>query len=197
MPDWTGNSKSSYAVIGATGHSDSEREKHDYYATDPLAIDLLLSGGVHLKSDIWEPACGEGHLSERLKRYGYNVYSTDLIDRGYGDAHFDFLTTYRRWHGDILTNPPYKYALQFVEHSLDLLEDNGRVVMFLKLSFLESKVRQPFFQRKQLEQVLVCSDRIRCAKNGDFEALKTRSAVAYAWFVFRKGYNDYPQIRWI
>lgn len=45
MPDWTGNSKSSYAVIGATGHSDSEREKHDYYATDPLAIDLLLSGG--------------------------------------------------------------------------------------------------------------------------------------------------------
>ncbi len=37
----------------------------------------------------------------------------------------------------ILTNPPYKYALDFIKHSLDLLPANGLCVMFLKTTFLE------------------------------------------------------------
>ena len=80
-------------------------------------------GGVKLKNPIWECACGEGHLSERLKQYGYNVYSSDLIDRGYGEGGVDFLTDNRLWHGDIITNPPYKYAKEFVEHALDIVDD--------------------------------------------------------------------------
>ena len=33
---------------------------------------------------IWENCCGEGHLAEPMKARGYEVISTDLIDRGYG-----------------------------------------------------------------------------------------------------------------
>lgn len=197
MPDWTGNSRTIYTIIGATNHAFGERAADDFYATDPVAIDLLMESGIELAHDLWEPACGQGHLSERLKTYNYNVYSTDLIDRGYGDDHFDFLASDRHWSGDIITNPPYKYAQAFVEHALDLIDDGRMVILFLKLSFLESKVRKSFFARKQLEAVYVFSDRITCAKNGDFEAVKTRSAVAYGWFVFRKGYNGWPQIRWL
>ena len=43
-----------------------------------------------LHNNIWECACGQGHLSEVLKANGYNVKSTDLIDRGYG-GHKTFL----------------------------------------------------------------------------------------------------------
>lgn len=199
MPDWTGNHRSIYSTIGASNHTDKEREADDFYATDPVAIDLLVAafGGAHINSNIWEPACGQGHLSERLKHHGFKVYSTDLVDRGYGDDHFDFLTSDLRWHGDIITNPPYKYALPFVQHGLELVDNGSRVFMFLKLSFLESKVRYPFFRTLQLEKVLVFADRIQCAKNGDFDALHTRSAVAFAWFVFKKGYGMYPEIRWI
>ena len=58
------------------------REINDYYATDPGAmVDLLKY--EEFNKNIWEPACGEGNLSEVLKAHGYNVYSTDLIDRGY------------------------------------------------------------------------------------------------------------------
>ena len=160
---------------------------------------FCLWGGVQLKCDIWEPACGGGHLSERLKHFGHSVYSTDLIDRGYGDDHFDFLTCDKRWHGDIVTNPPYKYAMEFAGHALDLIDIGSAVVLFLKLTFLEGQKRAPLFDRGELESVYVFRKRILCAKNADFEGLKKAggSAVAYAWFVFRKGYSGCPKIMWI
>ena len=91
--DWTGNKNSIFKTLGASNHTDKERQNEDYYATDPIAIDVLLKdGGVTFNKPIWECSCGEGHLSERLKSFGYEVRSTDLIDRGYGEGGIDFLT---------------------------------------------------------------------------------------------------------
>lgn len=85
MKDWTGNSKSIYTPLGASNHVSEERAEHDFYATDPKAIDyLLIDGKAPLNKKVWEVSCGEGHLSKRLETFGYNVTSTDLIDRGYG-----------------------------------------------------------------------------------------------------------------
>ena len=89
--DWTGNDKSVHVVLGASNHSDGERQEHDYYATDPKAMELLLAE-EQFSPTIWEPACGEGHLSKTLEGHGYSVFSTDLIYRGYGDPDpLDFL----------------------------------------------------------------------------------------------------------
>ena len=38
---WRGNSKSAFVTIGASNHSKEERAEHDYYATEPKAIELL------------------------------------------------------------------------------------------------------------------------------------------------------------
>lgn len=197
MKDWTGNSKSVYAPLGASNHSRLNRQTEDYYATDPIAIDVLLQeGGVKLKNPVWECACGEGHLSERLKQYAYDVYSSDLVDRGYGEGGVDFLTDNRQWYGDIITNPPYKYAKEFVEHALKVVDDGCKVIMFLKLQFLEGKARKELFTKYPLKRLLVSSSRISCAPNGDFTQVKS-SAVAYAWYIWEKGYNGLPTIKWI
>lgn len=45
MSDWIGNSKSVYSTLGASSHSEKERETNDYYATDPYAIDILINDG--------------------------------------------------------------------------------------------------------------------------------------------------------
>lgn len=45
MKDWSGNQKSVYTTLGASNHIADDREEHDFYATDPIAIDALLSGG--------------------------------------------------------------------------------------------------------------------------------------------------------
>lgn len=108
----------------------------------------------------------------------------------------DFLRDFRAWDGDILTNPPYKYAKEFCEHSLEILQPGSRAYMFLKLQFLEGKARRELFETKQLKAVYVSSSRILCAKNGDFSLIQG-SAVAYAWYEFEKDYNKDPVIRWI
>lgn len=197
--DWTGNRKSIYSTLGASNHTDKEREKNDFYATDPIAIDALLRGGVILNHKIWECAAGQGHLSKRLIEYGYEVKSTDLIDRGYGDGGIDFLNITEKWDGDILTNPPYKYAREFIEHAMELIPDGRKVFMFLKLQFLEGKGRAALFEKYPPKTVFVSRSRILCAKNGLFDEMRAAggSAVAYAWYEFEKGYKGPSVIKWI
>lgn len=82
--DWKGNGKAIFSTLGASNHSDTDRELYDYYATDPAAAKHLLNIET-FSPDIWECACGEGHLSKVLEAAGHNVRSTDIIDRGYGN----------------------------------------------------------------------------------------------------------------
>lgn len=90
--DWVGNYQSIYRVLGASNHTSQDREPHDYYATEPKAMELLLAE-EQFSPMIWECACGEGHLSKVLEQHGYNVISTDLIYRGFGViTPFNFLT---------------------------------------------------------------------------------------------------------
>lgn len=121
--DWTGNKATTFVQLGASNHSQGEREANDFYATHPLSLKIFLDklneDKIELHSNIWECACGMGHLSKVLEEKGYNVLSTDLIDRGYGTSGIDFLKAPNGWNGDILTNPPYKYAKEFVEKGLE------------------------------------------------------------------------------
>ena len=146
MKDWTGNSRSAHATLGARNYALEERETHDYYATEPKALELLLEV-EEFSERVWECACGEGHLSKVLKAHGHKVLSTDLIDRGYGIGGIDFLQWSSPFDGDIITNPPYKYALEFVEKALSLIPEGRKVAMFLKLQFLEGKARRAFFEK--------------------------------------------------
>lgn len=146
MKDWTGNSRSAHATLGARNYALEERETHDYYATEPKALELLLEV-EQFSEKVWECACGEGHLSKVLKAHGHKVLSTDLIDRGYGIGGIDFLQWSSPFGGDIITNPPYKYALEFVEKALCLIPEGHKVAMFLKLQFLEGKARRAFFEK--------------------------------------------------
>ena len=194
MNDWTGNAKSIYTTLGASNHTESEREVNDFYATDPRAMELLLDM-EQFSPKIWECACGVGHLSEVLKQRGYDVYSTDLIDRGYGVGNIDFLNCQDMFDGDIITNPPYKYGKEFVEHALELVPEGHKVAMFLKFTFAEGKARKHLFETQPPKTVYISSSRLICAKNGDFDSISS-SAVAYAWYVWEKGYTGNTVLKW-
>ena len=201
--DWTGNAKSIFVCNGASNHSEGERQQEDYYATDPKALELLLELET-FSPYVWEPACGEGHLSEVLKSHGYKVKSSDVINRGYPDTEtLDFLKVNKQdikqdFSRDIITNPPYRYAKEFVEHALNISMDNTKVAMFLKLTFLESKARKKLFEKYPPKIIYVSSSRLQCAKNGDFEKYGkgVGTAVAYAWFIWEKGFKGNTVVRW-
>lgn len=101
--------------------------------------------------------------------------------------------------GDIITNPPYKYAIDFIYKALSIIPDGHKVAMFLKIQFLEGKERKELFRVYPPKIVYVSSSRILCAKNGEFKKMISGggSAVAYAWFLWEKGYNGETIIRWI
>lgn len=197
VKDWTGNAKSTFVTLGASNHTANEREENDFYATEPKALELLLDI-EEFDPYVWECACGKGHLSEVLKKRGYIVKSTDLIDRGYGEGGVDFLQSNEPHNGDIITNPPYKYAQEFVEHALEIIPDGQRVAMFLKLTFLESKNRKEMFKKYPPEYIYVSSSRLQCAKNADFEKHLQNGggAMAYGWYIWRKGFTGEPRVRW-
>lgn len=177
---------------------DAVREENDFYATNPKAMEVALPfmKTIGLNKKVWECACGQGHLSEVLKKNGYDVVSSDLIDRGYGIGEINFLNCTKPWSGDIITNPPFKYAEEFVEHGMSLIEDGNKLVFFLKVQFLESKRRKLMFEKHPLKYLLVYSERQQCAKDADFEHLNA-TTQCYCWFVFEKGYKGLPQIMWI
>lgn len=184
-----------FTPLGATNHSLGERQNEDFYATEPKAAELLLDVVPEL-NNIWECACGQGHLAKVFDNAGKLYKATDLINRGYG-AREDFLESIEPYHnGDIVTNPPYKVAKAFVEHALALVDVGRYVCMFLKVLFLESQSRKELFIKFPPKTVYVSSSRINCAKNGDFSTY-TSSAVAYAWYVWQKGYTGDSVVKWI
>lgn len=115
---------------------------------------------------IWECACGAGHISQVLSDAGYDVKSSDIIDRGYPETEIiDFLQFNTEdstdiHNGDIITNPPYKYAKEFVEKAMEVSGDSAKVAMFLKLTFLEGKARRKMFDKYPPKVVYVFSSRV-------------------------------------
>lgn len=196
-----GSKRNVFACVGASNHSDHEREQDDFYATDPIAAELLLQVELNL-NNIWECACGQGHLAKVFDKYGKLGKASDMVDRGYGEQQ-DFLRNleinfnpYYQWDGDIVTNPPYKFAKDFVLQALKIVPDGKKVCMFLRLLFLEGKERKEIFKEFPPQTVYVSSSRILCAKNGNFSSFDS-SATAYAWFVWEKGYKGKTIIKWI
>jgi hypothetical protein len=172
------------------------REDNDYYATDPKAIHQLLKY-ESFNENIWECACGEGNLSKPLKEYGYNVFSTDLIDRGYQDKELDFLTTNIKFNGDIITNPPFKYSTEFILKALDSIPMGNKVAMFLKINYLSGKKRyNEIYSKYPPYRVYVFSGRVACSKNNTPEGFKG-GAMDYVWMIWEKGKLGPTELKWI
>jgi hypothetical protein len=170
------------------GYPDAtNRHPEDYYRTPRRAVDALLAV-ERFDGPVWEPACGDGAISEILLETGHQVVSTDLIDRGYGQHGVNFLqSAVRNDVKHVITNPPFRLAQAFVEHALELVD--GKVVMLMRTLFLEGGRRKEFFARTPLARVWVFSSRINVARGGDPRyADGLGGMVSFSWFVWEHGH---------
>lgn len=182
------------------------KSSDDYFATPPKAVRALCQQ-VRFRPTVIEPCCGEGHISRTLEELGYTVESSDIVYRGFGKpGKHDFLesTCAQLYGADIITNPPYNMAQQFIEHAIENSDKDAKIAMLLRLTFLESQKRKPLFEAYPLTAVYVFRSRIGCAKNGEFKVdsrgdLNVPSAVAYAWFLWDKSQFDItpPKLFWL
>jgi hypothetical protein len=178
------------AMQWITAGPKAAREKNDYYPTPPAGTEALLRVET-FDGPIWEPACGQGDISRTLASFGYRVVSTDLVDRGYGEAsRVDFLMECQLLAPNLVTNPPFKLGEAFARHALSL---NPRKVAFLlRLNWLEGVSRRDVLQK--LARVWVFSKRLTMAAN----TIEARGGmIAYAWFIWDDSHSGPPQLGWI
>lgn len=196
--DWRGNLNGVFKTLGASSHSLTEREQRDFYATDPQSVRALMRVETFSR-DIWEPACGTGCISRTIMEWPqYRVRESDLVQRALPCEELDFLTYYGpQWDGDIITNPPYVRALEFVYKALSVVTKGHKVAMLLRIQFLEGRARRRLFNSTPPVRVYVFSERQACAKNGDFVRYGKGSAQCYAWFVWEKGVKQDTVIKWL
>ena len=175
--------------LNIVGHNTKgDRIDNDFYPTPEIAISKLLEK-ESFEGNIWECACGDGAISKILIEKKYNVYSSDLINRGYGETGIDFLKT-NKIFDNIITNPPFKLSLEFALHGFKSVKN--KMVLFQKLVFLEGiKRKQELFLLNKLKNIYVISNRLK------FKGYKTGGLMCFAWFVFDVNYNGKPTIDWI
>lgn len=169
------------------------REKDDYYPTPPYAVAALLRC-EKFTGPIWEPACGDGAISEVLKDHGYIVQSTDLVERGYGIPRIDFLMEYRTQAPNILTNPPFKNATDFAWKALELATE--KVALLCRIQFLEGVGRRALFEAHPPKKVLVFSQRLTMWRNG-IETSDSGGTNCFAWYIWDKAHKGPTELGWI
>jgi hypothetical protein len=138
-----------------TNASAVDRSKTDFYPT-PENVTIALLNYLNLPKEtvVWEPACGEGHMSKTLESLGYEVVSSDLHDREYGIVGIDFLETSRididrsEW---IITNPPFSLSEQFIRKCI---EHHLPFALLLKSQYWHSSRRRKLFEEYKPKAVL-------------------------------------------
>ena len=169
---------------------------HDLYETPAGAVHALLAE-ESLQGGVWEPASGRGAIVRVLRGAGHRVIATDLIDYGFPDATagVDFLQQCSAPEGvtTILTNPPFKHAPEFVRRALSLAP---RVIMLLRLLFLETQNRRDILEGGRLARVYVFRNRVQTHRD-DWEGEKQSTPLALAWYVWEWQHCGSPELRWL
>lgn len=174
------------------------RAAFEFYPTPPEATQALLSMEA-FDGTIWEPACGQGHISKVLASAGHEVISTDLVSYDYGIAGRDFLAERNPLAKHIVTNPPYGRGLAdaFVKHAIALTQQSGgKVAMLLAINSLCHASRHMFWTTYPPARVYAL-DEVHCWPNGDErQATKSLKAQRYVWAIWEP-HQGPTELHWL
>lgn len=163
----------------------------DFFPTPAWATFALIDN-ESFEGGIWEPACGNGAMSEVLEKTGCPIVSSDLYKRGFGEPGIDFLSN-DRTADNIITNPPYNSAEGFVASGV--AKARRKFALLLRLAFLEGANRaNTIFYRNPPSRVWVFSERITFYPAG--AEVKGSGTTAYAWFVWDKNAQGPTELKW-
>lgn len=176
---------------------DQPRASDDWYCDPPEAIEALLDVERFAGNSI-DPSCGRGTIPKALIARGLHCRATDLVHRGYGEGGLDFFAGPYLGFDNVIANCPYKVAQAYAERALKIARH--KVALLLPLTFLEGSKRSAWLATSPLARVHVFPWRIsmppgEMLQAGEVEPVGGKKA--YAWFVWEKGWQGPPQIRWL
>lgn len=170
-----------------------EQQKDRFYPTPPEGTRALLAV-ESFDGPIWECAAGAGDMARVLEAAGHEVVATDLVDRGYCRPRIDFLLEPSLMAPNVVTNPPFTLAEQFVAHAIQL--GAAKVALLVRLHFLEGLDRARFYAQHPPRRVWVFPWRL-CITPDEVKDDRGGGTIPYAWFVWERGFTGRPELGWL
>lgn len=181
----------------------------DYFPTPPWATRALLHDALPdepwSERSVWEPAAGEGHMTNVLKESVRIVCSSDVHDykRGYRIGSFVGLgeDVAKKPFGKegpdwIITNPPFNLALEFAQRGLQ--DARCGVALLVRSVWAEGRERyESLFSKAPPSVIAQFAERVpMVAGRWDPQA---STATSYAWFIWLKNERSFrpTEFRWI
>lgn len=176
------------------GSGKNKRRELDYYPTPKNVTQALMdfmfkNDYMDFNTTIWEPACGNGAMSEALMEYCPSVYSSDIRETGYGVGNIDFLKEKHPMKFDaIITNPPFNLSAEFIKKATS---ESRIVCMLLKSQYWHAKNRYNLFVNTPPRFVLPLTWRPDFLEHEKQEGDKKGApTMEVAWSVWFKGSNE-------
>lgn len=183
-----------------------ERQADDFYRTFPENTRACLLH-LTLRGRVWEPACGQGHITKELERQGHLTFSSDLIDRGFSPYIEDFLAVQsleeieERYNisgiQTIFTNPPNNLSELFVRKALELLEPRaGMCAFFMPIAWGSASGRIDLFERASFHLRISPTWRpVWFPKKERPDGPDANPKMNYDWWIWDWSYNGVNQWR--
>lgn len=202
-----------YSPGGAAGGSSTKETNRgrkaplsgaDLYCTPPWVTRAVfehpcaLGAHVHAIKSVWEPACGLGHMADVVREYCPTVYASDVGDYGFGDV-VDFIESSETPKAVdlIITNPPFKLALEFALKAIDLAP---RVALLCRTQWLEGQERYDrLFSEKPPQRIVVFSERVTGMHAGKWDPNAGGGVQSYSWFIWDRAARSaqlFPELFW-
>jgi hypothetical protein len=147
-----------------------------------LTRELLIkeSFGQH----VWEPACGKGAIVKVLTEFNYNSWFTDIQRK----KSQDFLG-YNIYvdNKNIITNPPYSLADEFVLHAKYL--ETNKFTFLLRMNYLNAQKRTKLKIFKNLKKVYTFNRMPDLSRPLRKDGKCYTGMQTYGWYVWEMGYE--------
>ena len=189
------------ATVAAKQKSTSyTRDGLDWYV-EPRWCDDLFFTVEKPPGPIWDPASGDGNIPSAAHDAGHRVFATDKVYRVLGEIReswLDFLKDdivhIADNAGSIVTNPPYRFASDFVVRARQIVP---YVAVLVRLDFLASQRRKQLVS--EAARVWVMSKRPSMPPGQHIiDGGKVGSGQHdYCWIVWDQTHSGQTQIGWL
>lgn len=173
-----------------------ERHADDWYV-EPRWVSQRLFQVELFPGGVWDPACGGGNIVKEARAAGLEAVGSDKVIR-FTHAHkWDFLVSGRASHPNIVCNPPFGIATQFIEHALSL--DPWKVAMLLPSNWVQGDKRSRWLQSTPLKTIYFITPRPSMPP-GDFLEAGGKAGggtTDFAWFIWERGHRYAPMVSWL
>jgi len=176
-----------------------QRKESDLYCTPCSMTEQFIEKSEEYsifdyKSSVLEPSCGKNHITKVLKKHFNTVTARDInINSSENFLDCKDLFDY------IITNPPYSLVDEFVLKSKIIAKK--AFAFLLRINYLQGKKRyDSIFNNKdnyRLKYIFSYTRMSDLSVEPREDGKYSTGMQPYAWFIWVKGFNQFPVIDWI